>query len=101
MTIRFTPLASGSRGNACYVQADGAGVLLDAGLGAKDLFQRFADAGHSPAGVQGVLLTHPHTDHWNAPTFAWLHRRNVPLYCHPSHHAALGRYSRAFVKLLA
>src|SRR5262245_21210229 len=100
MTLRFTALASGSGGNACLVQTDGFGLLLDAGLGPKDLTGRLREAGHPLSSVQAMLLTHTHTDHWNDRLLAWLFRRELPLYCHPSHHAALGRYSQNFAKLL-
>ena len=33
MSVQFAVLASGSRGNATLVQAGGAGVLLDLGIG--------------------------------------------------------------------
>src|SRR5581483_8304701 len=101
MTLRYTVLASGSGGNASLIQSGGFGVLLDGGLGAKDLTARLAEAGHAADCVQAMLLTHTHTDHWNDTVFTWLSRRKVPLYCHPGHHATLARYARGFPKLLA
>jgi phosphoribosyl 1,2-cyclic phosphodiesterase len=100
MTLRYTVLASGSRGNASLVQTDGFGVLLDAGLPAKDLTERLREVGQTPSCVQAMLLTHTHSDHWNDSVLGWLRRRGLPLYCHPSHHAVLGRYSRHFERLL-
>jgi phosphoribosyl 1,2-cyclic phosphodiesterase len=99
MGLRFTVLASGSAGNASLVQVDGFGVLLDAGLGPRQLGDRLRAAGHSWAGVQAMLLTHTHTDHWNDRTLTWLARRRVPLYCHPEHHGVLARYSAGFAQL--
>lgn len=101
MTLRYTVLASGSGGNASLVQTDGFGVLLDAGLGPTDLGERLQGAGHSLGSVHAMLLTHTHSDHWNDRILTWLRRRKLPLYCHPSHHAVLGRYSQAFAKLQA
>jgi len=100
MTIRFTVLASGSAGNASLVQVDGFAVLLDVGLGLKDLEERLRGAGHAPECVQAALLTHTHTDHWNDRSLGWLARRKLPLFCHPDHHALLTRYSPAFSRLL-
>jgi phosphoribosyl 1,2-cyclic phosphodiesterase len=100
MALRFTMLASGSRGNASLIQADGFGVLLDAGLGPRQLGDRLRAAGHSWAAVGAMLLTHTHSDHWNDRTFAWLHRRRIPLYCHAAHHGVLQRYSPAFPPLV-
>jgi phosphoribosyl 1,2-cyclic phosphodiesterase len=101
MSLRYTVLASGSGGNASLIQAGGFGLLLDAGLSPKDLAGRLDDAGHADGCVQAMLLTHTHTDHWNDRILTWLGRRQIPLYCHPDHHAALGRYAQGFAKLLA
>jgi ribonuclease BN (tRNA processing enzyme) len=101
MALRFTVLASGSAGNASLVEADGFGVLIDAGLGPRQLGTRLAAAGLSRADVHAVLLTHTHSDHWKDRTLADLHRRGVPLFCHSDHHAALGDLSPAFAGLHA
>jgi phosphoribosyl 1,2-cyclic phosphodiesterase len=99
MLLRFTVLASGSGGNASLVETDGFGVLLDAGLGPRQLASRLAAVGLSWASVQAVVLTHTHTDHWKDRTLAHLRTRHVPFYCHPDHHRALGAYSPAFAGL--
>jgi ribonuclease BN (tRNA processing enzyme) len=101
MALRFTVLASGSAGNASLVEADGFGVLVDAGLGPRQLAARLAAAGKSWASVHAVLLTHTHSDHWKDRSLAHLHRRRVPLLCHPGHHEALAFYSPAFADLHA
>ena len=93
MSLRFTVLASGSGGNASLVESDGLGVLIDAGLGPRQLAQRLTSAGASWARVHAVLLTHAHSDHWKGRTFAHLLRRRIPLYCHPNTHPILGAYS--------
>src|SRR5262245_38877584 len=96
MTLRYTVLASGSSGNASLIQTPVAGVLLDGGLGPQELAARLAQAALSPDSVRAMLLTHTHTDHWKDRTLAWLLSRNLPLYCHAGHHAALTRHSAAF-----
>jgi phosphoribosyl 1,2-cyclic phosphodiesterase len=101
MGLRFTSLASGSRGNATLIQTDSFGVLLDAGLGPRMLGDRLRAAGHSWASVHAMLLTHTHSDHWNDRTLAWLLRRQIPLYCHAGHHGVLNRYSITFPALAA
>jgi len=60
---RIVVLASGSGGNAVWVEAGGAAVLVDAGLGAESLLRRMLDAGCSPRHLRAVLLTHEHDDH--------------------------------------
>ncbi len=97
--MRFTVLASGSSGNASWLDADGFGVLLDVGLGPRQLATRLAGAGASWRQVQAALLTHTHSDHWNDRTLLYLHRMRIPLYCHAEHHAALLAYSPGFAAL--
>ena len=99
MPLQFTVLASGSAGNASLLEADGFGLLLDVGLGPRQLASRLAAAGASWQRVRTALLTHTHTDHWNERTLAYLQRLRIPLYCHPEHHANLLAYSPAFAAL--
>jgi phosphoribosyl 1,2-cyclic phosphodiesterase len=101
MGLRFTVLASGSAGNASLVEAGGFGLLLDAGLGPRQLAARLAAVGSSWQDVSAVVLTHTHSDHWSDRTLAHLHRRGLPLYCHPGHRDALAMYSSAFRALAA
>ena len=101
MSLRFTVLASGSAGNASLVEAEGFGVLIDAGLGPRQLAQRLAAAGASWSAVHAVLLTHAHSDHWNDRTLVHLLRRRIPLYCHPDCQPILRAYSPAFPALEA
>jgi phosphoribosyl 1,2-cyclic phosphodiesterase len=99
MSLRFTVLASGSSGNASLVEANGFGLLIDAGLGPRQLAARLTAAGSSWSAVQAVLLTHTHSDHWKDRTLAHLCRHRVPLYCHPDCHSDLQRFSPAFGEL--
>jgi phosphoribosyl 1,2-cyclic phosphodiesterase len=85
MAVRFTVLASGSKGNASLIEAGPFGLLLDAGLGPRQLGARLAAVGASWQAVKAVLLTHTHSDHWNDRTFRELARRGVPVYCHGEH----------------
>ena len=101
MVLRFTVLASGSGGNATLVEADGFGVLLDVGLGPRQLGARLAAVGSSWAAVHAVLLTHTHSDHWKDRSLAHLRRRRLPFYCHPDHHPSLLTWSPAFAGLLS
>jgi phosphoribosyl 1,2-cyclic phosphodiesterase len=101
MGLRFTVLASGSAGNATLIESGQFGVLLDAGLGPRQLAHRLAAVGRSWANVHAVLLTHTHGDHWRDRIFAHLARRDIPLHCHAEHQRELQSYSPAFTNLLA
>ena len=64
--MRVISLGSGSSGNALLVEAGPNGrtkLLVDAGFTARILHERLQSAGISLSQVQGVLITHEHTDH--------------------------------------
>jgi phosphoribosyl 1,2-cyclic phosphodiesterase len=63
VSLRFRVLGSGSTGNATLVEGGGGRVLVDAGLGPRQLRDRLASAGVDPAGIDAVLLSHEHGDH--------------------------------------
>lgn len=99
--MRFTVLASGSGGNASLVESDGFGVLIDVGLGPRQIGMRLARVGVSWSAVHAVVLTHTHSDHWKDTTFLHLHRHQIPLWCHSGHHTVLRTYSDGFLALQA
>ena len=65
--LRFRSLASGSSGNATLIEAsDGlhhTRVLVDCGLGLRQLLARLAVEGLGPADLDGIFITHEHGDH--------------------------------------
>lgn len=65
--LRFRSLASGSSGNATLIEAhDGlhpTRVLIDCGLGLRQLQAALAADGLSPTDLDGVFITHEHGDH--------------------------------------
>jgi phosphoribosyl 1,2-cyclic phosphodiesterase len=63
MRLRFRVLGSGSSGNATLVEAGDTRLLLDAGLGPRDLAERLQSAGVDPASLSAILLSHEHQDH--------------------------------------
>lgn len=99
MPARFCVLASGSAGNCAFLQTDGFGLLIDAGLGPRFIASRLASVGFGWRDVHAVLLTHTHSDHWKDLTLVHLRRQRVPLYCSARHHETLTRYGGGFEPL--
>ncbi|WP_203364008.1 MBL fold metallo-hydrolase [Bacillus sp. REN10] len=61
--LHFSVLASGSTGNAFYVEADGHSFLVDAGLSGKQMESLFASIDRDIKHLSGILVTHEHSDH--------------------------------------
>ena len=61
--MQVSVLASGSRGNAVYVEMDGVRLLLDAGISATRIKKGLAAECVDASTLDGVLITHEHRDH--------------------------------------
>lgn len=77
--MKITVLGSGSKGNATLVRTEATCLLIDAGLGIRQLEQRLRDTGTAPEDVQAVFLTHEHGDH-AAGLSRFTTRYHVPVY---------------------
>jgi len=89
LSLRFRVLGSGSDGNATLVEGGGARVLVDAGLGPRQLAERLAEAGVDPASLDAVFLSHEHGDHARGAA-AFSARWGVPLAGTPGTFQAAG-----------
>jgi phosphoribosyl 1,2-cyclic phosphodiesterase len=56
-------LASSSAGNSTFIATETTRVLIDAGLSRKEIFQRLAAIGEDAKQLDGILVTHEHSDH--------------------------------------
>jgi phosphoribosyl 1,2-cyclic phosphodiesterase len=61
--MRFSVLASGSSGNAIYIETDEHRFLVDAGFSGKKLESLFANINRSMDDLDGIFVTHEHSDH--------------------------------------
>lgn len=61
--LRFRVLGSGSSGNTTLVEGDGTRILIDAGLGPRDLAERLSSVGVDAASIAAVFVSHEHQDH--------------------------------------
>jgi phosphoribosyl 1,2-cyclic phosphodiesterase len=91
--IRFKNLGSGSSGNATVVQArSGTGIahlLVDCGLGIRELDKRLGAAGMLADQVDAIFITHEHGDHIGCARQLAL-RERIPVWMSEGTHAALG-----------
>jgi phosphoribosyl 1,2-cyclic phosphodiesterase len=62
-TVKFCVLASGSSGNAALLATENTRILVDAGLTMKELRRRLAAIGEDLASIDGIVITHEHSDH--------------------------------------
>ena len=56
-------IASGSSGNCIYVGTEETALLVDVGISAKQTQAGLASIDRSPAELNGILVTHEHSDH--------------------------------------
>src|ERR1700682_2762023 len=61
--MKISVLGSGSTGNAVLLVANGTRVLVDAGLSSREIARRMALMGQDPNALDGILITHEHSDH--------------------------------------
>jgi len=61
--MRFSVLASGSTGNAIYIENDQNAFLVDVGLSARKMEQQFSMIGRDIKKLTGIFITHEHSDH--------------------------------------
>jgi len=86
--MRFALLGSGSKGNACYVEAGGCAILIDAGFSCKELISRLHCAGLDPGRVSALFITHEHTDHIKG-VGPFARRFNIPVFMNrPTYNSA-------------
>ena len=94
MTIRFKSLGSGSSGNATIVQArEGTQLthlLIDCGLGVRELHKRLGRAGMLAEQVDAIFITHEHADHIGCVR-AFAVRERIPVYMSHGTYAAMGQ----------
>ena len=63
MSLRYSILASGSTGNALYVESDEHSFLVDAGFSGKQMESLFSQIDRDISKLSGIFVTHEHSDH--------------------------------------
>ena len=89
--VRFTVLASGSKGNSTVVTGGRTRILIDAGLSCRELFRRMTLAGEDPETLDAILITHEHTDHVGGLAVT-ARKLGIPVYFTEATHRAWMRW---------
>ena len=61
--MQITTLASGSTGNCALIREGETRILIDAGISCKRIKEGLRQEGLEPQDLDGVLITHEHSDH--------------------------------------
>jgi phosphoribosyl 1,2-cyclic phosphodiesterase len=77
--VRFTVLASGSKGNSTVVSGGRTRILVDCGLSCRELFRRMKLADEDPATLDAIIVTHEHSDHVNGISVT-ARKLGIPVY---------------------
>lgn len=95
-------LASGSKGNAAFIQCGGTRILIDAGISCRRIEQGLKAYGCTLQDIDAVFITHEHTDHVNGLPMI-LKKSHMPVYTTQETWQAMGRkveeYQNRFVRL--
>jgi phosphoribosyl 1,2-cyclic phosphodiesterase len=78
----LTVLGSGSAGNCSLIASSQCKLLVDAGFSARQITQRLESVGVSPESLDGILITHEHSDHV-AGLEVFCRRYSIPIYSNP------------------
>jgi phosphoribosyl 1,2-cyclic phosphodiesterase len=89
--VRFTVLASGSKGNSTVVCGGRTRILVDAGLSCRELFRRMKLADEDPATLDAIVITHEHQDHVNGLAVT-ARKLGIPVYFTEATHRAWMRW---------
>lgn len=92
---RIYPLFSSSKGNAEFIGSPAGGILIDCGVSAKRLETALERCGIPIAAIQGIFITHDHSDHV-AGLRVFTKKHPIPVYAQPVTRQCL--YSGGFLE---
>lgn len=77
--MQFSSLGSGSKGNGTLVRYRDCTLLIDCGFSLKETEKRLAKLGVRPAEIDGMIVTHEHSDHIHG-VGPFARRHQTPVY---------------------
>lgn len=92
VAAKLTILGSGSAGNCAYLETDETRVLVDVGFSARQIRQRLASIGRTPENLNGILITHEHSDHVQGLA-GIAEKLHIPVYCNRATQEEIQRQS--------
>ena len=99
LRMKFSVLASGSKGNCSFIEMEGSCLLVDAGISARRIKQELGNIGHSIEDLDGIFITHEHIDHIKG--LATLTKKyRIPLYSRPDTFRAMSCYNELPVECI-
>ena len=98
-TIHFQSLASGSSGNAYLLSFAGTTILIDCGVGVRQITAAVNDLPDDAAGIDALVISHEHSDHIRS--LGAFVRKNVPVATMSGTANALGLASQHWMQLRA
>lgn len=88
--LRFISFGSGSSGNCYFLYTDTDALLIDAGVGIRQLKKHFRDYGLSLSAAHHILITHDHADHIKC-VGSLSHDYQLPVYATAKVHHGIDR----------
>lgn len=76
---RFCSLSSSSSGNCAYIGSAKGGVLIDAGVSAKQISLKLDCIGVNPVDIGAIFVTHEHSDHVRGLR-VFASKNNIPVF---------------------
>jgi phosphoribosyl 1,2-cyclic phosphodiesterase len=89
--VRFTVLASGSKGNSTVITGGRTRILVDCGLSCREIFRRMSLADEDPQTLDAILITHEHSDHVHGVAVT-ARKLGIPVYFTEATHGAWRRW---------
>ncbi len=88
--LHYISFGSGSSGNCSCLYTERTRLLIDAGLGTRTLKKWFYNYNIHPSDIDGILVTHDHTDHAKSAG-SLSHDFDIPVYTTAQVHAGMER----------